>query len=184
MIDKLIPPLMNPISGSDATSARSYVKVCEMRTCVARAGVGGDSGQVCGLSCGRVMTCSGVVLTPTGPIQYKLKKRPKGDENLKVRGWLYLSYGLVDDFSDADSMVSIINDAEKKVNNDGADVSEFLKSVNWIAAVGQQDLAEKIANAVIAQTVDGKGEDSVAASTIRDLVGGSVQKVWKVPGLI
>ena len=60
MIDKLIPPLMNPISGSDATSARSYVKVCEMRTCVARAGAGGDSGQVCGLSCGRVMTCSGV----------------------------------------------------------------------------------------------------------------------------
>ena len=34
--DKLIPPLMNPISGSDATSARSYVKVCEMRMCGAR----------------------------------------------------------------------------------------------------------------------------------------------------
>ena len=120
-----------------------------------------------------------ILLTPTGPIQYKLKKRPKGDENLKVRGWLYLSYGLVDDFSDADSMVSIINDAEKKVNNDGADVSEFLKSVNWIAAVGQQDLAEKIANAVIAQTVDGKGEDSVAASTIRDLVGAQFKKCGK-----
>mmetsp|Transcript_30951 Transcript_30951/g.69899 ORF Transcript_30951/g.69899 Transcript_30951/m.69899 type:complete len:161 (-) Transcript_30951:5-487(-) len=56
----IVRPLMNPISGSDATSARSYVKVCEMRTCVARAGTGGDSGQVCGLSCGRVMTCSGV----------------------------------------------------------------------------------------------------------------------------
>ena len=117
--------------------------------------------------------------TPIDPKKYKLTKRPKGDENLKVRGFLCVSFDLIDDFEENEGLPKIVESMNMELEQNKMDAKDYLHTLSWIAATGEEGLADKLANQAVNEKVRMKGKDSEEASTMRDQVGTQYKKCGK-----
>ncbi len=117
--------------------------------------------------------------TPIDKKKYKLTKRPKGDEKLKVRGFLCLSFDLIDSFDKGDSLPCIVDGINTDIKSNKLEANDYLHTLSWIAATGEEKLANKLANQAVNEKVEIKGHDSVEASVMRDQVGAQYKKCGK-----
>ena len=117
--------------------------------------------------------------TPIDTKKYKLTKRPKGDEDLKVRGFLYLSFDLIDSFDNEDSLPKIVENINDDIDNDKLEAKDYLHTLSWIAATGEEKLADKLAHQAVDERVEVKGKDSEEASVVRDQIGSQYKKCGK-----
>jgi tetratricopeptide (TPR) repeat protein len=130
---------------------------------------------------------------PDAPEKYRFKKRPRGDENRTISGFVYLGLTLEDDWSDIENLVRSKDGSgfdshidENDLDNDNENGQETrtivpglknqkedaqLQSLSWLLAGGKlmkaQDIQRELLNSVIKRF----GEGSLNHASVLDHLG-------------